>query len=151
MKATFVRTLFVTVLSCCFAVQAARTPAQKLELVQSQLDATVKGADMVALTPAVSDILKVDAEAFTKLVVEQKVPLSQVATAQFLSIRTQKTVQEILQANPQPNWPQLLEAAKIPLEDVSEFLDECQSTIGFAMMDQVKVEPAKKKADKKRS
>ena len=65
MKATFVRTLLVTVLSCCFAVQAARTPAQKLELVQSQLDATVKGADLVALTPAVSDILKVDAEAFT--------------------------------------------------------------------------------------
>ena len=144
MKMLLVLTCAVALVSLTNGVEAAETPAADFRLAVKNLDDAVAEADLKKILADLAKFVKADEPLVRKAMVEQKLPFSDVALAQLLAEKTGKKFAEVLEANPQRDWPEACARARVSLSEAVERLDDLWAKVSFLTYEQQKKRKKKK-------
>ena len=123
---------------------AAKTPAEQLATALVELDDLIKETDLLSFSPFLAPVLKAEVAPMNKMLIEDKVRLSDLVIAQLVADRLDKPVLEVLQNRSELDWAKTLEGAKVQLEEAVTYLEEIHTNVAFAMMDRPKKKNKKK-------
>ena len=114
--------------------------SQKESLIvqgQAKYKQTINEEDLSLrnMIPAISSVLEINPEQAQKLLVEQNVPLGDLAVARFISERNGASPSAVLKNNPGGDWARTLRRLKVPVTDATKYINEVYNEVAFLRLD----------------
>lgn len=134
MRPAFLTTL-TALLLCCHAVSAATPTVSKVKESAKILDDTLRLEHLKKVTGDLGRVLKIDTAVVEKALITQKIKLSDLALAKFISEKLNQPIEELLTTSASTDWEALLKTANVSSKEILEHMENLHSEVAFLMLD----------------
>jgi hypothetical protein len=132
MKALFWSS-FPAIFLLAFSPTQSMAGVPKLVSAIENIDSALERAEIAKVLPRLAQLVEIAESDLIKVLQKQK--FSSVALARFVAEKTKISPIKLLEENPEPVWPQILENYKLQIADAEEFLEKTHTEVAFIMLD----------------